>query len=309
MSAEPGSGPLLSVLIATRNRAATLARTLQSLEVAQATRMVDCEILVVDNGSTDTTPAFLNRWAAAATGRQHLCVPQPGKCRAMNHALTLARAPLLAFTDDDVEVSPQWLEAILTFFGTYPQYAAAMGRVRVPPAAERDPRLQALLAAYRVVPVFDKGENVRDVSEMYGCNIAVRRHVFDRVGNFNERLGPPFNAGEDLELARRILRAGMRIGYMPQALVYHEVDPQRLTPEYYRQFQVRLGRGLLEMEPVRYYWRSVPRLLEATCAVVLWRLLRSPTRRMHAWGRMVRHADIVRHGWRRGRAPDGGSPC
>jgi glucosyl-dolichyl phosphate glucuronosyltransferase len=308
MTSGSGTGPRVSVLIATRNRAATLARTLQSLDAAQAAGMADCEILIVDNGSTDTTPACLDRWAAAGPGRVRLCVPQPGKCRALNHALTVAQAPLLAFTDDDVEVSPQWLEAIVAFFGAYPQYDAAMGRVRVPPAAERDPELQALLAAYRVVPVFDKGDDVRDETQMYGCNIAVRRHVFERIGTFNERLGPPFNAGEDLDLARRIVRAGMRIGYMPQALVYHEVDPTRLTPEYYRQFQVRLGRGWLEMEPERYYWRSVPRLLEATCAVVLWRLLHSPTRRMHAWGRMVRHADILLHGWRRVRAPDGGTP-
>jgi len=309
MTSAPGSRPRLSVLIATRNRAAMLARTLRSLDAAQATGVADCEILVVDNGSTDSTPAFLDRWAAASSGRQHLCVPQPGKCRALNQALTVARAPLLAFTDDDVEVNPQWLLAIVTFFGAYPQYDAAMGRVHVPPAAEHDATLQALLAAYRVVPLFDKGDAVQDLSEMYGCNIAVRRHVFDRIGNFNERLGPPFNAGEDLDLARRIVRAGMRIGYMPEALVHHEVDPRRLTPEYYRQFQMRLGRGFLEMEPQRYFWRSIPRLLEATCAVVLWRLLRSPTRRIHAWGRMVRHADVLRHGWRRERAADDGTTC
>ncbi|MFN8626305.1 MAG: glycosyltransferase [Candidatus Binatia bacterium] len=303
MTSVAQSAPRVSVLIATRNRAATLARTLRSLEAAREAGMAECEILVVDNGSTDTTPALLARWAADGTGRQHLCVPQPGKCRALNRALACARAPLLAFTDDDVEVSPQWLTEIVAFFDMYPQYDAAMGRVRVPPAAERDSTLQARLATYRVVPVFDRGDAVRDVSEMYGCNIAVRRQVFARVGNFNERLGPPFNAGEDLELARRILRAGMRIGYMPRVLVYHDVDPARLTPEYLREFQVHLGRGLLEMEPERYYWRSVPRLLEATCAVILWRLLRSPTRRMHAWGRMVRHADILRHGWRRERAP------
>jgi glycosyltransferase involved in cell wall biosynthesis len=309
MTLAAGAGPRLSVLIATRNRAATLARALRSLEAAQARGVSDCEIVVLDNGSTDSTPALLDRWAADGTGRRHLCVPQVGKCHALNQGLTVARAPLLAFTDDDVEVHPQWLAAILTFFETYPQYDAGMGRVHVPPAAEHDAALQALLAAYRVVPVFDKGDAVQDVSEMYGCNIAVRRHVFERIGNFNERLGPPFNAGEDLDLARRIVRAGMRIGYMPEALVYHEVDPQRLTPDYYRQFQVRLGRGFLEMEPQRYFWRSVPRLLEATCAVVLWRLLRSPTRRMHAWGRMMRHADVLRHGWRRERAPNGGAPC
>jgi len=122
-------------------------------------------------------------------------------------------------------VSPQWLEAILTFFGTYPQYAAAMGRVRVPPAAERDPRLQALLAAYRVVPVFDKGENVRDVSDMYGstspsagtCSTAL---VISTNGSV------PRSTPGGSRTGRRILRAGMRIGYMPQALVYHEVDPQ-----------------------------------------------------------------------------------
>jgi GT2 family glycosyltransferase len=153
--------------------------------------------------------------------------------------------------------------------------------------------------------VFDKGDVVHDEREMYGCNMAVRRRALERIGNFDTRLGPPWSSSEDLDLARRIVRAGMRIGYMPQAVVYHEVDPARLTKEYFRTFQVRLGRGGLEMDPKHNYWRSVPRLLEATFGFVLWTLLRSPIRRTRAWGRMVRHADILRYGWGRVKPPDG----
>src|SRR5512142_3267918 len=96
--------PSVSVIIATRNRAKGLARVLESVDVAQQTACIDGEILVVNNGSTDDTATLLERWVAVGTGRVHLQVPQPGKSRALNHALPVARAPVLAFTDDDVEV-------------------------------------------------------------------------------------------------------------------------------------------------------------------------------------------------------------
>ncbi len=298
------SAPALSICVATRNRAAVLPRLLRSLEVAQATAG-DVEILVVDNGSSDETAALLAQWVAAGDGRTRLFVDQPGKSRALNHALGTARAALLAFTDDDVEVAPEWVEAILGFFTAYPQYDAAMGRVLIPAAAQSDPELLARLAAYRTVPVFDKGEVVREVREMYGCNMAVRRRVFDRIGVFDERLGPGASGlSEDLDLARRMIAAGMRIGYMPRALVRHEVDPLRLTKTYYRDFQVRLGRSGLAMDVGRHRWRSVPRLLEAAFGVACWTVFRSPIRRTRAWGRMVRHADILRHRWERARTAD-----
>src|SRR5438094_7585323 len=96
--------PALSVLVATRNRAASLAQLLTSLEATQSASGIDTEIVVADNGSTDGTATLLQQWAAGAPGRIHLRAEQPGKARALNQALRQARAPLFAFVDDDERV-------------------------------------------------------------------------------------------------------------------------------------------------------------------------------------------------------------
>lgn len=295
--------PLVSVVIATRNRASRLQRILDSLEAARcAAAAAETEVVIADNGSTDDTAALLERWSAAGSGRIHIRVEQQGKSRALNGALAVARGALLVFTDDDVEVPPDWLRAVVTFFAEHPHYAAAMGRVTVPPdICDRD--LLARVHRYRgAVPLFDRGDAVCDVDDMYGCNMVVRRAALDRVGVFNECLGPGASGlHDDIDLARRIRQAGMRIGYMPSAVVYHEVDPARLTDEYYRDFQVRLGRSGFEMDPNASYWRNVRRLLESAMALTWWSVLGVPSRRTRAWGRVVRHADLVRWGWRRAR--------
>jgi len=285
----------VSIIIPTRDRVAQLARMLQSVERAVTVGSVSAEVVLIDNGSRDGTGALLDQWVRADRGRKQLFVAQPGKSRALNQALAVAGAPLLAFIDDDVEVTPHWLQAIINFFTSHPWYDAAMGRVLLPPAARNDHELQARLAAYRTVPLMDKGEGVCDAEEMYGCNMMIRRSVFERIGGFNEQLGPPDSSNEDLDMAHRISRAGMRIGYIPQAIVYHEVDRARLTEEYHRRFQVRLARGRVDMDGGRRRWRSVPRLVEAAFGYFLWSLLQSPIRQTHARGRMIRHLAVLRY--------------
>jgi len=94
----------VSVIVATRNRQALLAQTLDAL--AQQDWPRDrFEIVVADNGSTDGTRAV----AAAACARtggptvRYVFVETPGKSHAVNAALALARGDFLAFTDDDVQ--------------------------------------------------------------------------------------------------------------------------------------------------------------------------------------------------------------
>jgi len=294
----------LSILIASRNRADSLARALRSIDAACAAAAQPAQIVVVDNGSTDTTAEVLDAWAAAAPGRLRLRFEPPGKSRALNHALARADGTLLAFTDDDIEVNPGWATAIVAFFAAHPRYAAAMGRV-LPPPRVTDHDLRAGLARYPgAVPLYDRGEGVCDAYDLYGCNMVIRRQVFAAVGRFNEHLGPGASGlSEDLDLARRIRAAHLQIGYMPAAVVYHEVDPRRLTAAYYHEFQRRLGRSDLLMHPEQSYWRSLPKLLEATVASAWWGVLGASSRRTRAWGRVIRHAATLSCGWQRAHAP------
>jgi heptosyltransferase-3 len=295
--------PRVSVLVATRNRAALLTRFLRSLDVAQATAAADgIECLIVDNGSSDDTAALLARWEQSGPGRVRLSVEAPGKSRALNHALGRASAPLLVFTDDDVEVAPTFFTEILAFFAGHPEYDAAIGRVLAPPNA-LSPELAVLLERYRTIALFDHGAAVRDEPTLHGSNMVLRRPAIDAVGGFNEQLGPGAAGGmEDQELGQRLTRSGRRIGYMPEVVVYHSIDPNRLTPDYFRQFQLVQARSRLAVDPHRAWRGAVPRLIESALGCAWWSVVGRVTRRERARGRMLRNAEILRLQWRSRRA-------
>jgi len=286
--------PAISVCIATRDRADLLVPLLRSLAVAQAEAAVTSEVIVVDNGSSDATPGILANWAANTATHVHARCPAPGKSRALNQLLGLARAPLLAFTDDDVEVAPDWVQAIVDFCATHPEYDAAMGRVRIPPQLT-DAGVRARVARYGTLPLFDAGDAVCDVNELYGCNMVLHRRVFDAVGGFDERLGPGASGwGEDTDLSERARRAGLRLGYMPDAVVYHAVDPTRLTAEFFRAYHRRKAQGDFEKDPARYSRKNLSRLVDASLRCAWCRLTGDADRGMRARMRMIRHAEILR---------------
>jgi glycosyltransferase involved in cell wall biosynthesis len=296
---DAASPPALSLLVPTRNRAALLPRLLRSLEAALTDEV---EVLIVDNGSTDNTAAVLAAWIAGGPRRARYYVAEPGRGRALNQALSRVHAPLVAFTDDDVEVAPDWLRVGVAFFAAHPEYDGAMGPVRVPPTLT-DPALLARVRAYPdVLPLFEGGEHVRDLDILYGCNMIVRRAVFERVGTFNEQLGVGASGlAEDTEFADRMRQAGMRIGYIPNAIVYHDVDLQRLTFNAFVAFHVRLARSLFLIHPERFGEANFGKMVDAAASVVRWRLRGERARWLHAYARMIRHREFLRLRWARWR--------
>jgi GT2 family glycosyltransferase len=111
------------------------------------------------------------------------------------------------------------------FFDDYPQFAAMKGRIL---ATEDPSKIAGPMAPYLDLPMVDHGEEVLEVRGVIGANMAFRVSALRTVGPFDERLGPGA-AGheEETELSQRLRRLGFRIGYAPQALVLHEVDPAR----------------------------------------------------------------------------------
>jgi GT2 family glycosyltransferase len=287
----------VTVLIATRDRAQLLRKALASVERACAAAAVATEIVVVDNGSTDDTARVVEQWVAGRPARQHLFVGDRGKARALNRGLGAATGTLIACTDDDVEVRPDWIAELIAFAAQHPEYAAGIGRVRIPPDVTA-PEVLARVAYYRTLPLFDLGDAVRDTHHLYGCNMVVRRSAFDAVGRFDERLGPGASGlHEDGDLARRLQRAGLRIGYMPEVVVYHALELERLTPEYFRALHVRDARSRFAMEPRPRRFQSLTRLLGAVVVFAVWTVARNSARQMRARGRVISHAEMVRLCW------------
>ncbi len=208
----------ISLIIATCNRPDSLTRLMLSL----APQLGDdqTEVLIAENGSAEQSEL------PEVPGRVvHLYEREPGKCRVQNHAIEQARGEVLAFLDDDLVAGPDYLAQVGHFFARHAEFAAMKGRVR----ALQDPiAVAGPDAIYLDLPLVDHGDEVVEVHGVLGVNMAFRAAVLNRVGPFDERLGPGA-AGheEETEMSARLRRFGYRIGYAPGALVYHEVDPER----------------------------------------------------------------------------------
>jgi glycosyltransferase involved in cell wall biosynthesis len=122
--------PAVTVVIATRNRAGYLDIALASL-VAQEYEM-PFEIVVVDNGSTDDTPALVDRWCRSDARIRLICEPQPGLSNAKNAGVRAAAGRVLVFTDDDVVLDRRWLATLVAALESHPSDPVVVGGKIVP---------------------------------------------------------------------------------------------------------------------------------------------------------------------------------
>ncbi len=218
---EPGS---VSVVICTRDRPDELARCLATLPLQS--RPAD-EVIVVDNASKGPE----TREVALAAGVRYVREDRPGLDIARNTGLLAARSDFVAYTDDDTELHPRWLERLVDAFDT-DEVLAVTGLVL---PAELDTEAQWIFESRwgfgRGFTRTDFGPEFYRAKRSYGCpaweigagaNMAFRRAVVDEVGLFDERLdvGAAGCSG-DSEYWYRILAAGRTCRYEPSAVVFH----------------------------------------------------------------------------------------
>src|SRR5688500_17877928 len=110
----------LTVVVSTYNRADRLPLALKAL--VEQTGDVQYEVLVVDNNSTDSTRDVVNALAASSGGKiRYAFEPRQGLSYGRNTGIELSAAPLLAFTDDDVQVAPDWVRQLKRTFDEHPE--------------------------------------------------------------------------------------------------------------------------------------------------------------------------------------------
>ena len=141
--------PDLSVIVPTYRRLGLLIRTLHSL-LSQHAPGVRYEVLVVDNNSGDNTRAVVEASAYKRRNVRYLFEPRQGVSHARNTGIDAARAPLIAFIDDDVEASRNWVAAIKDAFDSHPEIDCLGGPIRprwaAPPPAWLTPMFWAAVA-------------------------------------------------------------------------------------------------------------------------------------------------------------------
>ncbi|MFN0086558.1 MAG: glycosyltransferase [Blastocatellia bacterium] len=227
----------VSVLICTRDRAKSLEATLDCFFRQRFTGDYEYELIVVNNGSRDETERVIHRYAARHPGRVfHLREARRGLSRARNRAVAASSGELIVFTDDDVLVSPNWLDEIHREFAENPRITVIGGRVLL--ARETLQKVSCLPGEERREYVFP-GDGCIGM----GANMAMRRELFGAIGMFDVRLGAGryFAGADDIDLFYRALRAGYRLLYAPNILVHHDHD--RVTAEQASRLEYGYGKG------------------------------------------------------------------
>lgn len=218
--------PPVSVIICTREHPDQLERQLESvcrLDYPQY------EVIVVDNAPrTDRTRAVCERFAGAV---RYVVEPHKGLDYARNAGWRAARYPIVAYTDDDACVDPQWLSGLAQNYAD-PKVACVTG-ITFPYEIESD--AQELFEKYGGMQrgferrVFKPGP----WSPQYpvgsgrfgaGVNLSLRRDVLEAMGGFDDALdvGSLSRGGGDLDIMTRVIRDGWSLVYEPAAVVWHQ---------------------------------------------------------------------------------------
>lgn len=259
----------ISVIICTFNRCQSLKEALDTLLACRVPPDVTMEVLVVDNNSTDGTRNVVDEAARQDRRVRYLFEPRQGKSHALNAGVKSAYGNILAFTDDDVEVDPGWIEALIDGFRAGGSIGVAGKIVDVWP--QPAPEWYSVEGPYRLMAAivrFDLGEEVRPLTvPPFGANMAFRRTAFDRYGLFDVRLGPTAGSeirGEDTEFARRVMDAGETVLYLPEAVIRHPVEEHRISKRFFLRWYHDYGRAQIRKdgwpEGAVKYW-GVPRYI------------------------------------------------
>ena len=232
--------PQISVIVPARDAAGTIEATLAALAAQDVDRPY--EVIVVDDGSSDDTVEIARGAAGVKVVTQQGAGPGPAR----NRGAADAAGEVLAFTDADCVPAPDWLRAAL----------AAIGEADVVQGAVRPVR------DVRPMP-FDRTISVDGRGGLYEtANLIVRRDAFERLGGFEDWLGPVLGKplAEDVWFGWRARRAGMRVAFAPDAVVEHAV------------FRRGLGEFLRDRARVTYFPAIVKRIPELRRELLVGRL-------------------------------------
>ncbi len=243
-----------TVIVCTYNRSGNLPSCLAALARQEGVEGIEWEVLVVDNNSSDDTPAMVERL------RRELPIAvryereaQQGLNYARNRGVMSSRSTHFTFVDDDIHVSPHWLAALNRAFRTNDADAVG-GRIHLDPTI----KLPAWVVPGSEIAGFlgyqDFGDQPfrMDGKSRYpfGGNMSFHRRVVDRIGLFDPKLGRKGEGrkrgelfkGAETDYFHRLAAAGeARIFYEPRAVVYHRVQPHQLRQRYFLTIHFNAG--------------------------------------------------------------------
>jgi glycosyltransferase involved in cell wall biosynthesis len=237
----------ITLIIATYNRAAQLIAALKSV-VKQDLPSDRWECIVVNNNSKDDTKERFEAFAAQypALNLRLVSEQKQGLSHARNRGIAEAKSPIIAIIDDDERINSGFLRAYLDFFDTHLLVSLAGGRI----IAEYPSGRPSWLSKYTEVPIanpIDLGDKIRPFPAGRipgGGNMAFRCSVVEQHGAFDPalgRVGRELIGGEESDFFERAMCGGKQCWYVPDAVMWHIIPPEKLTEEYFKRLCYHIG--------------------------------------------------------------------
>ncbi|MEL6162847.1 MAG: glycosyltransferase family 2 protein [Cyanobacteria bacterium J06628_3] len=227
----------ISAIICTHNRDNYLGAAIDSLlsqNFAQG-----FEVVVIDNGSKDNTKQVVEQ-RLDNSRLKYIYEPVLGLSVARNTGAKASGGEILAYLDDDAVASEGWLQELYGAYQSNSRLAIAGGKVtllwpdKVNPPRWLSPGLAGNLGAY------DLGESIVNIKNPgqtpRGLNYSIRRSFLDDIGGFDTnlgRVGKNLLSNEELQMTELALEKGWEVAYLPNALVAHNVSPERLKRSWF----------------------------------------------------------------------------
>jgi glycosyltransferase involved in cell wall biosynthesis len=229
--------PQISAIICTHNRDSYLGAAIDSL--LSQTFAGNFEIIVVDNASTDRTPEVIA--ARRSDPRLHsVYEPITGLSVARNTGAKAASSPILTYLDDDAVASQHWLQVLYDAYQANQKLAIAGGKVTLLWRPETVPPVWLSTNLAGNLGAYDLGDAVvyidRPGLTPRGLNYSIRRDFLEQVGGFDTKLGrvgKNLLSNEELQMTEQALERGWQVAYLPDALVAHNVAPERVNRDWF----------------------------------------------------------------------------
>ena len=237
---------MLTVLVATRNRAEILREVLEGFCHLQQPSS-GWKLIVVDNGSTDQTTQVVASFAERLP-LHSVSEPKLGKNLALNTGLGLVEGNLTVFTDDDIFPHPDWLIKLREAADSQPAYSMFGGPI-VPRWEAPPPRwvqwVETPGPVYGITePSLKEGPIISWF--IFGGNMAIRTSVLQSGIRFDTAMGPrgsSYPIGGETDFVMRLERQGHKAWHVQGAVVEHLVQEAQLNKTWVLQRAIRFGRG------------------------------------------------------------------
>lgn len=250
---------MLTVLLATRGRPASLRQVLESY--TRLTPPPGGWELIVADGPPDMASGVVRGFADRLPA-VHMPAKEVGKSRALNQALELAAGDLILFTDDDILPERSWLAEYVAAAAAHPDFDIFGGPVR-PKWPSEPPRWAVCDLRARTACFMDTGPpppSGPTETWMTGQNLAIRRRALSAEIRFDARLGAGDNEpmGEEVHLTERLRRQGCKTWWVAGAQVEHIIRLEQLNKRWMLHRASRFGRSEFWLNAE--FRRETPRL-------------------------------------------------